>query len=192
MSSNRSALASPNLGTDQFLRLAESPGEVPDFAYDVGSSLTSGKWRVSMDLLFGNLEAYHVYFRESGSAAVNVADIRFSSGGGLTVDSLGGTRFASYAAGFAYRLVAELDLDAELMDVFLNGVQITSDQAIDDVFGSATIGFEFTSTDPVPGGFDGMMQVYNFRVASVPAPSLPALVFIGLAGFLAARRREQG
>lgn len=186
---NGSTVVGPSLGPDQFLRLTESAGEAPDFRYDGGTSYTSGLWLVSMDLLFENLENYHVYFRESGSSAQSVANIRFNSSGGISIQSTGGTSSASYLAGTSYELLAYLDLDADLMDVFLNGVQIVSDQAILDVFGAAIIGFEFTSFDAGPG-FDGAMQVDNFRIASVdvPEPASLLLVGLGLAGFRLSRR----
>ena len=186
-----STVAAPNLGPDQFLRLTESAGEAPDFRYDTGVSYTSGKWLVSMDLLFENLENYHVYFRESGTSAVSVANIKFDSTGGVTVDSIGGTSLGSYAAGVPYEMLAYLDLDTDLMDIFLNGVQIANDQGIDGIFGASIIGFEFTSFSPLPTGFDGIMHVDNFRISSVSLPSVVALIGMGLVGMGFARKRIQ-
>lgn len=182
------SVGAPNLGPDKFLRLTESAGEAPDFRYDIGTSLTSGLVRIKMHLLFENLENYHVYFRESGSSAVSVANIRFNATGTVAVESDGGTSTGSYSAGTSYLLEALLDLDADVMNVFLGGTQIASGQAIDDVFGAAIIGFEFTSFSPGTG-FDGVMQVDNFRV-TVPEPATLALLGLGLAVLGFARRRR--
>lgn len=179
------------LGTGNYLRLTESPGEAPDFRYDLGANRTSGILRVSMNLLFENLENYHVYFRETSTAATSVANIRFDSGGNVSVESTGGSvSGGTYAAGTAYLLEAILDLDADLMDVYLGGNLIAGARAIDDVFGSAIIGFEFTSFDPQPTGFDGAMQVDNFRVSTVPEPATLVLLALGFAGIGVGRRRR--
>ncbi len=184
------ATGAPNLGPDKFLRLTESPGEAPDFRYDIGTSLTSGKVRVSMDLLFENLEDYHVYFRETLTSATSVANFQFRPSGAIVIDTVGGSFAAgTYTAGTSYELETFLDLDADVMDVFLNGTQIASGLAIDDVFGAAIIGFEFTSVVPGPG-FDGLMQVDNFQVAAVPEPATLALLGLGLAGLGFGRRRR--
>lgn len=179
------------LATGNFLRLTESPGEAPDFRYDIGANRTSGKVGVSMNLLFENLENYHVYFRETSSAATSVANIQFGSGGGITIQSAGGSvSGGTYAAGTTYLLEAILDLDADVMDVFLNGALIAGGRAIDDVFGSAIIGFEFSSFGPSPGNFDGVMQVDNFRVSVVPEPGTLALLGLGLVAVATGRRKR--
>lgn len=182
---------SPSLGTGNYLRLTESAGEAPDFRYDIGTNRTSGVLRVSMDLLFENLENYHVYFRETSTSATSVANIGFDSSGNITIQSTGGSvSGGTYAAGTAYLLEAILDLDADLMDVYLGGNLIAGARAIDDVFGSAIIGFEFTGFNPAPTGFDGAMQVDNFRVSDVPEPATLALLGLGLAGVGFGRRRR--
>lgn len=186
-----STVAGPNLGADQFLRLTESAGEAPDFRYDTGTSYTSGQWVVTMDLLFEDLENYHIYFRESGSSATSVTNIRFNSSGNVSVQSSGGTSVGTYAADTVYQLEAFVDLDADLLDLSLNGTMIANDQAIDDIFGAAIIGFEFTSWDSDAEGLDGAMQVDNFRIASasVPEPSTIVLLSLGLIGLTFSRRR---
>ena len=178
------------LATGNFLRLTESPGEAPDFRYDIGANRTSGIVSVSMNLLFEGLENYHVYFRETSTSATSVANIRFGTGGGITIQTVGGSvSGGTYAAGTAYLLEANLDLDADLMDVFLNGALIAGGRAIHDVFGAAIIGFEFSSFVASPGNFDGVMQVDNFRV-SVPEPGTLALLGLGLVA-VATRRRKR-
>ena len=163
-----SAQTAANLESNKFLRLTENPGEAPDFRYDVGASLTSGKWRVTMDLLFESLENYQIYFRESGGATVSVANIFFNSSGTIDVNTAGGNASGNYSAGTVYTLEALIDLDAEIMDLTLNGNLIADDLGIDDIFGSVSIGFQFTSFDPGPG-FRGAMQIDNFRVESDPS-----------------------
>ena len=178
------------LATGNFLRLTESAGEAPDFRYDIGTSLTSGKVSVSMNLLFERLENYHVYFRETSTSVTSVANLQFGTGGGITIETVGGSvSGGTYAAGTTYLLEANLDLDADLMDVFLNGTLIAGGRAIDDVFGAAIIGFEFSSFVASPGDFDGVMQVDNFRV-SVPEPGTLALLGFGLVA-VATRRRKR-
>lgn len=182
-------VAGPNLGPDKFLRLTESAGEAPDFRYDAGVTYTSGEWLVSMDLLFENLENYHVYFRESSTSAVSVANINFIQDGRVRVESSGGISLDSYAAGVSYELLVYLDLGSSLMDVFLNSMQIANDLAIDDEFGAVLIGYEFSSLDPQDPVFNGVMQVDNFRISSVPEPSVVSLVCMGLVGMSFARKR---
>ncbi len=179
------------LATGNYLRLTESPGEAPDFRYDIGANRTSGKVSVSMNLLFENLENYHVYFRETSFSATSVANIQFRSNGAIDVESVGGSvSGGTYAAGTAYLLEANLDLDADVMDVFLNGTLIAGGRTIDDVFGSAIIGFEFSSFGPSPGDFDGVLQVDNFRVSVVPEPGTMALLGLGLVAVATGRRKR--
>ena len=59
------------LATGNFLRLTESPGEAPDFRYDIGANRTSGNVSVSMNLLMEGRENYHVYFREASTSATS-------------------------------------------------------------------------------------------------------------------------
>ncbi|MCB2005376.1 MAG: PEP-CTERM sorting domain-containing protein [Rhodoferax sp.] len=188
-------VATPNLGPDRFLRLTETAGEAPDFRYDAGTSYTSGIISMSMDLLFETDDAYHVYFRESLTSAVSVANIMFQAGGTGSVTTTGGNSNFTYVTGLAYQLVAMLNLDTELMDVSLNGTPIASALAIDDVFGAAIIGFEFSGSSPTRADLDGAMQVDNFRMSvnTVPEPGMASLLLLAGAGglFASAHRRRQ-
>jgi hypothetical protein len=182
------------LTSGNFVRLGENPGEAPDLSFDVGVSFNTGIYSISMDLLFENLENYHVYFRNGvGSglppASQVIANVIFDQNGDVVMQSLGGNFSSSYGLGETIRFNATFDMDNDTWSAFLNGAQVVNNAAIlSGYLGSVTIGFEYTR---VGSGYDGVMQFDNVMMAAVPEPSTVALVGLGLLGFLVSARRPR-
>jgi hypothetical protein len=193
---NAGTVAGPTLTSGNFLHMGENPGEAPDLHFDVGTSFSNGIYTVSMDLLFENLDNYHVYFRNGmGSglapASQTIANIRFGQTGNVSLQSLGGTSSSTYAIGTAIHLETVFDLDADTWDAYLNGTQVVSNQGImDGYLGMVAVGFDYTSSSPGPG-FDGMMQLDNVKMEPIPEPATIALFTLGAMGLYGRARRRR-
>lgn len=176
---NSSTLTGTATLTSNFVRLREACGEAPDLSYDNGAALfVPAIAHVAVDVLFENLENYHIYFRNGsgsgipGPASQSIANIVTTSSGEMHFTSAGGTVSIPYSAGVPMHIDAFFDLDTDIWIAFVNGVRVVNNRAIlHSPLGFVAIGFEFTASCPNTVGFNGAMQFDNFlfeKVAAIP------------------------
>lgn len=197
---NSSTVAGSSLTSGNFLRLGENEGEAPDLRFgDLDYGYDTGIVSITMDLLFENLENYHIYYRAAppGEGFQQPLDIRFLSSGYVLFDSSAGIQSTTYTAGTTLHLETYFYLDSHLYDAFINGTQVVSDTAFDPThhISSVIIGFAFSTHDPlVTDKLGGMMQLDNFTfntsIADVPEPASMALLGLGLVGIGISRRKR--
>jgi hypothetical protein len=140
-----------------------------------------------MYLLFEELEEYRVFFRNgrgdpdaeedgTGSAAKQIANIRFFSDGDMNLNSIGGSSGGSYTADTTIHLKTIFDLDSNTWDAYMDDTQLVDGkEIIDEPLGQVLVGFDDGESQ------SGVIQLDDFRFA-IPEPTSLFLLGIGLAG----------